>query len=231
MLPEATATLWRGVEAQHRVATMKLIDTNDEQALLEEILEDSKPPLPIDKQSAAAIHYLVFTPFRYLSPWPSRFRAAHEPGVWYGAEQLATACAEVGYWRWRFLADSDGLREQSVLTEHTFFAASVTGRVVDLTMPPWQCARPLWTHPTDYGACHELAAAARTAGADWVRYESVRDPQHGPCGAVLAMAALAIGDLTRQQAWACKARIDSVLMQPLGQASTERPLQFSFGDP
>lgn len=57
--------LWRGVEAQHRVATMKLADSLQEQ----ELLEDSKPPLPPE---ARGCHHLLFTPFRYTSPWPSR---------------------------------------------------------------------------------------------------------------------------------------------------------------
>ena len=36
--------LWRGVEAQHLVATMKLVDSLDEQAELERMLEASNPP-------------------------------------------------------------------------------------------------------------------------------------------------------------------------------------------
>ncbi|HEY1229585.1 MAG TPA: RES domain-containing protein, partial [Ramlibacter sp.] len=42
----AKRDLWRGVEAQHRVATMRLVDTLREQDLLEQLLEQSKPPLP-----------------------------------------------------------------------------------------------------------------------------------------------------------------------------------------
>ena len=38
--------LWRGVEAQHVVATMRLADSLGEQRVLEELLEASKPPLP-----------------------------------------------------------------------------------------------------------------------------------------------------------------------------------------
>src|SRR5690606_2940996 len=107
-----SATLWRGVEAQHRVATLKVVDTLAEQELLEELLEESKPALPPD---AGQLHYLLATPFRYASPWPSRFRAPHEPGVWYGSRELRTACAEVGYWRWRFAVDSDAFRTEPVV--------------------------------------------------------------------------------------------------------------------
>ena len=66
---ELVRVLWRGVEAQHRVATMKLVDTLEEQAELERLLEDSKPPLP---RGTASLHYLLMTPFRYTSRHPSR---------------------------------------------------------------------------------------------------------------------------------------------------------------
>lgn len=69
---------WRAVEAQHVVATMRLVDTLQEQELLERILEASKPPLPPGTQ---ALHYLLSTPFRYTSPSPSRFRRANAPGL------------------------------------------------------------------------------------------------------------------------------------------------------
>ena len=39
--------VWRAVEAQHRIATMKLVDNSlPDQAILEKILEESKPPVP-----------------------------------------------------------------------------------------------------------------------------------------------------------------------------------------
>ena len=68
-----SGTLWRVVEAQHRVSTMKLADTLEEQALLETVLEETKPQIPADCRQ---LHYLLFTPFRYGAPYPlgSRFR-------------------------------------------------------------------------------------------------------------------------------------------------------------
>ena len=53
---------WRVVEAQHVVSTMSLVDTLEEQALLEQVLDDSKPAVPEDCRN---LHYLLFTPFRY----------------------------------------------------------------------------------------------------------------------------------------------------------------------
>ena len=76
---------------------MVLVDTLDEQALLEQLLEGSKPPLP---SGAAGLHWLLFTPFRYPPPPSgSRFRGQTDPGVFYGADEVETACAELGFWR------------------------------------------------------------------------------------------------------------------------------------
>lgn len=223
-----SVTLWRGVEAQHRVATLKVVDTLDEQETLEDLLEESKPALPPD---AGRMHYLLVTPFRYASPWPSRFRSPHEPGIWYGARELRTACVEVGYWRWRFAADSDAFGDEPVVGELTFFPARVRGRATDLTAPPWSDMRAAWMHPSDYGACHALAKAAREASVDWIRYASVRDPQHGACGAVLRPGVLQAPDLTRQQTWTYLARPGTVVMKPTALDSDEQPLEFRFAAP
>jgi len=209
---QKSATLWRGVEAQHVVSTMRLADNAAEQRLLEELLEASKPAIPRD---AAARHYLVFTPFRYRSPVASRFRRAHEPGVWYGAEELETACAEVAYWKWRFLMDSDALREGALHTEHTFFRAKVRGRCADLSAAPWKAATLGWTHKHDYGACQALATEARERRVDWIRYAAVRIAK-GVCGAVLTPGALSPTEPFEQQTWACKTTNAGAWLQRAG---------------
>ena len=123
---------WRGVEAQHVVSTLRLVDDPAEQDLLEQLLEDSNPALP---KAARSLHYLLATPFRYAPPHPSRFRPAHAKGQWYGAESLMAACAEVAYWRHRFVQDSAGLRDQTLLTEHSFFQGVLQGTAIDLSWP------------------------------------------------------------------------------------------------
>jgi hypothetical protein len=205
---ERSALAWRGVEAQHIVATMRLVDTLDEQAVLEQVLEASKPA---QRQAARPTHYLLSTPFRYRSPLPSRFRRAGAAGVWYGAETLQAAAAEVAYWRWRFLAASDGLRDRELMTEHTFFQAHVRGKAVDLTELPWVLQRPRWTEDADYRATQELAQAARAEGVQWIRYESVRHPD-GRCAAVFDIEALRLPDPPVQQTWHCKTTLGSVLL-------------------
>lgn len=205
------AVAWRGVEAQHVVSTLRLVDDPAEQDLLEQLLETSKPALPT---AARGLHYLLATPFRYAPPHPSRFRPAHARGQWYGAETLQAAGAEVAYWRHRFVQDSAGLRDQTLLTEHTFFQGVLQGPAIDLSQPPWQAAHAQWTHPDDYGATHAVARAAPAHGVQWIRYSSARAPdQH--CAVALVPDCLSepVGGLDRtQQTWHCKATAQRVML-------------------
>lgn len=208
---QMSAELWRGVEAQHVVSTMRLADNAAEQRVLEELLEASKPALP---PGAERRHYLVFTPFRYRSPVASRFRRPQDPGIWYGAEELRTACAEVAYWKWRFLMDSEALAKSALQTEHSFFKAKARGRCADLTAAPWKAAARAWMHKTDFRECQALAEAARSRDLDWIRYAAVR--AKGLCGAVLKPQALLLVAPFAQQTWACKTSAAGAWMQRAG---------------
>jgi hypothetical protein len=174
--------LWRVVEAQHTASTMRLVDSLEEQASLESILEESKPPLP---PAAHGLHYLLATPFRYRPHLGSRFRGALEAGVWYGAEALRTALAEKSYWRLRFLLDSPGTPALKAVPHTAFKAAVRSSAALDLTAAPLSDDSATWRHPTDYAPTQALAAAARAARIEIIRYGSVRDPGGGPCAAVL----------------------------------------------
>lgn len=190
--------VWRAVEAQHIVSTMVLVDTADEQRLLEDLLEAHKPAVPAD---ASRLHYLLFTPFRYpTSEFGSRFRAPHDPGVFYGADEIRTACAEVGYWRWRFLMASPALPELEP-REQTVFQSQLRGPAIDLRTPPYLRRRRAWTDPDDYGPCQALARQARTAGVQIIRYQSVRDPESGGCAAVLSPGAFARRTPLKLESW------------------------------
>lgn len=207
---QAQLDLWRGVEAQHRVATMRLVDDLHDQEMLEQLLEASKPALP---PVAKGLHYLLSTPFRYPSPWASRFRLPNQPGAWYGAEEAHTVAAELAHWRWRFFMDSDGFREEELVTEHTFFQARFAGLELDLTLPPWGTHRDIWRAPADYTMCHKLAQAsslhAPAPGA--IRYESARR-EDGHCVVVFEPASLSLPGPHLQQTWICKTNKGLVLL-------------------
>jgi hypothetical protein len=210
----ATRRLWRAVEAQHIASTLRLVAGVEEQAVLESILESSKPVIPI---GAASLHFLLATPFRYTSPIGSRFRAPSDPGVWYGAERERTACAELGFWRWRFLMDSAAL-ESLGPSPQTVFRAGIDGRMVDLTDMPFKRSRPDWTDPRDYRATQEFARVAREAGVDAIRYESVRDPNHGGAVAVLTPACFKPHKPLEQHTWFLSVRREAAIWQREGES-------------
>lgn len=192
-------TLWRAVEAQHVVATRALVDSLAEQELLESVLEASKPRVP---PACAGFDYLLYTPFRYPPPSRgSRFRSYEDPGVWYGAEAVRASCAELGYWRWRFVMDSHGLTRLDGVP-HTVFQAVARGRGVDLRLRPFARDEKTWRDPNDYDGCQALARVARAAEMQVIRYASVRDPEHGGCGAVLDCRAFSgAGGVRQRQSW------------------------------
>jgi RES domain len=205
----ATRRLWRAVEAQHIASTLRLVANVEEQLILERILEQSKPALP---KEAADLHYLLATPFRYASPIGSRFRAPGDPGVWYGAEKERTACAELGFWRWRFLMDSPALDSLGP-SPQTVFRAAIDGRLVDLTAAPFNRARSEWTDPQRYAASQRFARVARHANVDAIRYESVRDPEHGGAVAVLWPACFKPRQPWDQRIWLLTVRREAAIWQ------------------
>ena len=190
--------VWRAVEAQHVASTMALCDTLDEQKVLEELVDEGKPRRPA---AAARLHYLLYTPFRYRPPrHGSRFRGPNDPGVFYAADEVRTACAELGYWRWRHLADSPSLDAMPVKPQ-TVFRARLAASSVDLRKAPFAADRARWTDADDYGACQAFARVARAAPVQAIRYASVRDPRHGGCAALLDPAGFAKRDPLEQQTW------------------------------
>ena len=177
--------VWRMVEAQHTASTMKIVDSNDEQDVLEALLEGSKPALPAHLVASQGLDYLLATPFRY-NPLRggSCFRAITDPGVFYGAESVRTAAAELGFWRWRFLKDAIDLEKLGPVA-HTAFGASVNTPSVDLRQEPFSANAKAWLHPSDYSATQALAQAARVAQVGGIQYRSVRDPKPAWCMALL----------------------------------------------
>ncbi len=194
----AALDLWRAVEAQHVASTRRLVDSNAEQALLEAVLDEFKPRVPAGLER---LDYLLSTPFRYPpGRRGSRFRAASDPGVFYGAEARRTACAELGYWRWRFLTDSSGLHSLGP-SPQTLFQVKVKGRAVDLRRKPFSRNAARWRAAEDYSATQAFAAVAREAAVEVIRYESVRDPEKGGCAALLAPAVFVERAPSARQTW------------------------------
>jgi len=193
-------TVWRVVEAQHRISTNRLADNLKDQSRLEELAEEAKPDLP---KAAQGLHYLLGSPFRYGHRIASRFRKADQrPGMFYASEQEATAIAETAYWRLRFFARSPEFVPGNTTSEHLSFTVAISSsRTLDLTKAPFDERADDWMQSDDYGACQELASTAREASAQLIRSISVRDPD-GRCNvALLDPAVFAAREPTLGQTW------------------------------
>lgn len=204
-LASSAATLggliWRVVEHQYTTATRRIVDSQADHELLEDILEQSKPRYP---PGAERLDYLLKTPFRYppVAQSGSRFRRPDDRhGVFYASEQVRTALAEMAYYRVRFFEASPKTplpRNEERLT--AFSVTYQTLRGIDLTHAPLNRDRAAWTHPSDYAATQALAVTAREAGVTAIRYHSARDPD-GMNVALLTPGAFSTDAPLARQTW------------------------------
>lgn len=173
---------WRLVETRHTATLMKLVDDEEEHDLLARLLDQAGPA---PARGTSHLHALLATPFRHAPRrGGSRFRDRDDPGVFYGAESVRTACMEMGYWRWRFLMDAPALGELAPLP-FTAFATRMQALALDLREPPFDRDAATWTHPDDYAPTQAFARRARDAAAGAIVYASVRDPTPAWCVALL----------------------------------------------
>lgn len=170
---------WRVVEAQHINSTLKLVDGLKEQERLEDLLDDSKPKIPEELKNH---DYLIFTPFRYR-PYPrgSRFRReGQKEGVFYGAETPETAVAEKAHQTLQFFRESPDTPVPDNAIPHTAFqVAYSTAKLLDLTEPPFDVNKKIWTHPDQYEPCQQFADEARKANTEVLKTHSVRCKSKG----------------------------------------------------
>jgi hypothetical protein len=194
------------VESQEQIATRELVDDLIEQALLEQLLERSKPAIPA---AAAHLHYLLASPFRYPPlPYGSRFGSRIEPSLFYGALELAPALAETAYYRLVFW---EGMSEPPptgcLSTEHTLFAARYASeRGLSLHLPPCDTYTDRLTHPKSYRETQQLGSEMRAAGIELFVYRSARDPDGGLNIALFNAEPLVEPGPLWKQTWLCDTR-------------------------
>ncbi|WP_160153841.1 RES family NAD+ phosphorylase [Microbulbifer sp. ALW1] len=165
--------LYRIIESQEEVATRSLVDSLQKQAVLENLLEQSKPSrLPGSEQ----LHYLLATPFRYPPlPWGSRFGGTAESGIFYGSKTVTTVLAEAAYYRLLFLNDMVGSVAKPVTSFHQVFSAKYCADPgVKLQSEHWQAFWPQLTQPSEYSFCQSLGAQMRECGIKGLEAPSVR---------------------------------------------------------
>lgn len=170
---------FRVVEAQHVISTRKLVDSDDEQELLESLIDAAKRPVPPGPRFAG-LHYLLSTPFRYPPlKWGSRFGRKHERSLWYGSRKAETALAETAYYRLLFLEGS-AADLGPLSTRHSVFQAKISTRYgVDLTRAPFDAFADRLASATSYADTQPLGSAMREDGVEAFLFTSARDPKRG----------------------------------------------------
>lgn len=166
--------IYRIVEGQHFIATRKLVDSDDEHSILEEIIDRSKPPTKTFN-TKGELHYLLYTPFRY-PPLKSggRFHKRFEQSIFYGSEDLKTAMAEITHRRFIFMNQSEAVFK-SMHVPHTHFIISVKSlKAILLTEPPFTTYKDQISNPKSYAESQKLGTAMRTGKAEVFNFSSAR---------------------------------------------------------
>lgn len=210
-------TLYRLVESQEQIATLGYVDTLEEQALLEQMLEQVKPPY---RQLSDDVHYLLKTPFRYPPlPWGSRFGQRHEPSIFYGGRAISTTLAESAYYRLVFWHSMEPHPEKrSIDSAHTLFSVGYRSKVgIRLQNPPFSAYAAVLTHPSNYVQTQQLGSAMREAGIQAFEYVSARDLNKGQCVGLFTPEALSQKTPATMSQWLCETSARGVIFKPLSQ--------------
>ena len=202
-------TLLRLVESQEQVATNQLVSSLERQAVLEDMLEATKPRL---RKGSETLHYLLATPFRYPPlKHGSRFGKRSEPSLFYGSQEARTVLAEAAYYRFVFWYGMAKPPAGKLDTQHTLFgAAYLTDQGLRLQGPPFVEYRDALSSPSDYRASQALGSKMRAAGIEAFEFLSARDPGGGINAALFAPKAFAGKEPVSQEAWLCELAAERV---------------------
>uniref|UniRef100_A0A486XM25 RES domain-containing protein n=1 Tax=Rheinheimera sp. BAL341 TaxID=1708203 RepID=A0A486XM25_9GAMM len=216
-LTPLSGTLFRLVESQEQAATLSLVDTLQEQALLEQLLEQTKPPVP---PAAEDLHYLLKTPFRYPPlKWGSRFGSVYEPGIFYAGCSVAVTLAESAYYRMIFWQSMPTPAPKPILrTAHTLFSVSYqTERGIALHQPPFNQHQAQLTSKTDYQHTQQLGSAMRSAGVDAFEYQSARAPGSEHCIGLFNPSPFVTHQPNHSSQWLCELSAQQVVFKQHGE--------------
>lgn len=164
----------RVVESQEKAATLRLVDTLDEQAFLEELIEETKTKI----REGRLRHYLIHTPFRYPPlKHGSRFGRRFEPSIFYAGATLDSALAEAAYYSFYFMSRSVAPFESPIINHKTSFSVDlVSPKHVDLTQIRDEKIQQQLTHVSDYTYPQRIGTQMREEGCLSFSYHSARKP-------------------------------------------------------
>lgn len=212
---------WRVVESQHVNSTRKLVDSDEEQGLLEELIDSVKPPAPAGP-GFRGLHYLLFTPFRHPPLRDgSRFGTRFEPGIFYASLEKQTAFAEVAYYRLLFFEGTSADLGLISVELSAFQSAVRTTAGVDLTRKPFEAHTDEISSRTRYDTSQRLGREMRETGVIAFLFRSARDPGRGTNLGLFHPAFVRKRPRT-PEGWLCNASIERVELRSRNPLSSER---------
>lgn len=212
-----SGTLYRLAESQEQIATRRYVDSLQEQATLEELLESSKPVY----DNYSHLDYLLRSPFRYPPlEHGSRFGRPHEMSLFYGAETVSTTLSEVAYYRFVFFQDIKDHPKPLLTSEHTIFSVDYsTDNGIELHKAPFDQFMNQLRHPYDYRDTQQLGSDMRNAGVEAFQYVSARDVNKGICVGLFTPAAFIDSKPVSYSAWQCEVGKTTVAFKETGKRS------------
>ena len=206
-----TGKLYRLIESQTQVATVPLVSSLEKQAILESLLEATKPTNHPD--TPAGMHYLFSTPFRYPPlKYGSRFGSRQEPSLFYGSGEVGTVLAESAYYRFLFWQGMATPPKDNIRTSHSLLQAGYqTDRGLKLQVPPFVQHEATLTHRSAYLETQALGSQMRATGVELFQYVSARDVKHGINIALFTPRAFVGKKPLSIDPWECELSADRVL--------------------
>lgn len=219
-------TLYRLVESQEQIATRQLLDTLEEQALLEEMLDAVKPRYP---ENMAHLHYLLKSPFRYPPlKWGSRFGRTFEPSIFYGGCSVDVTLAESAYYRFIFWHSMQAPPPKPIMRSvHTLFSVDYkTQKGVQLQSAPFDQYHDVLRHPSNYSFAQSLGTVIRSQQVEVFEYCSARTTQNqdksqdkklnireGICVGLFTADSFCTNQPKERQQWFCDMSADGIIFK------------------
>ena len=203
------AKVWRMVETQETTATLHIVDSMEEQAVLEELLDQVKPPY---RKGTEGMHYLFKTAFRYPPlKYGSRFGTRLLPSFFYASEAVVTALAETAYYRFIFLDDMQTEYTKEIDSAYSLFSASVRSqRCLDLRSEAFSDVQQQLVDPQHYAFCQTVGEwAVNQQQVEVIRTESARWPD-GTNVAIAEPNAIHSKFPSKMQTWLCRTTASKV---------------------
>ncbi|MDX2347095.1 MAG: RES family NAD+ phosphorylase [Legionella sp.] len=216
------ATIHRVTDDQQLIATMSLVNNVEEQGILEQLLEETKPEKPIGYED---FDYLLISPFRYPPlQYGSRFGSVFEPSLFYGSLNITTALAETAFYRFIYLSGMKTQFTAPLQVTYSSYTVSVrSNSSIFLDKAPFDQYQEIIASPIHYQATQALGYAMRRANIEVFQFSSVRDAHAGKNIALFTPKAFQSKSPIKLERWIC-----NVTHEAVGFVSSDNLKRFSF---